>query len=471
SCAACSPIPPSRRAAGRRASRRSRGTTAPCGKRSSSSHASSCRSRSRPRAMVRADSRAVSDLHERVTRVWQGGVGPAASRALDVAARGYRGLLDAREWLYGRGVLRCRALGVPVVSVGNLTVGGTGKTPAVELVVRTLLALGHRPAVLSRGYGRRGHGIRVVADSSSMRLNADEAGDEPILLARRLPGVPVIVGAHRYGAGRVAVERFGVTALVLDDGFQHRTLAKDVEILMARARALRGPSPLHRQRARHARAARARRVRRRPRHHRERLDARPRAAGTGDAAIRAGRAAGAALGRGAVARGAGTRVRAPGMIASLAIRLPNWLGDSALTDAVPLPASPRHQIDEYLMLAERCAAHADDTRPVLAPPPTDAAERVEARALLDAAGARRGRPAVGVHLGAAYGPAKTWPAERVVDVCRLLDDAGARAVLLGTADEAPTALAIAGQAPAAATRCWRCSPAGCGPRTPATAPR
>ena len=187
--------------------------------------------------MVRADSRAMSDLHERVTRVWQGGVGPAASRALDVAARGYRGLLDAREWLYGRGVLRCRALGVPVVSVGNLTVGGTGKTPAVELVVRTLLALGHRPAVLSRGYGRRSHGIRVVADGSSMRLNADEAGDEPILLARRLPGVPVIVGAHRYGAGRVAVERFGVTALVLDDGFQHRTLAKDVEILMARARA------------------------------------------------------------------------------------------------------------------------------------------------------------------------------------------------------------------------------------------
>src|SRR5437867_3502058 len=197
-----------------------------------------------------------------------------------------------------------------------------------------------------------------------------------------------------------------------------------------RIRALRGPSPLHRRRARHARAARARRVRRRPRHHRERLDARPRAAGTGDAAIRAGRAAGAALGRGAVARGAGTRVRAPGMIASLAIRLPNWLGDTVMAEPavralrraypearVPLPASPRHQIDEYLMLAERCEAHAAaDTRPVLAPPPTDAAERVEARALLDAAGARRGRPAVGVHLGAAYGPAKTWPAERVVDV-------------------------------------------------------
>jgi tetraacyldisaccharide 4'-kinase len=176
-------------------------------------------------------------LHERVTRAWQGGVGPAASRALDVAARGYRGLLDTRDWLYARGVLRCRALDVPVVSVGNLTVGGTGKTPAVELVVRTLLELGHRPAVLSRGYGRRGRGIRVVADSSSMRLDADEGGDEPVLLARRLPGVPVIVGAHRYAAGREAVERFGVSAIVLDDGFQHRTLVKNVEIVMARARA------------------------------------------------------------------------------------------------------------------------------------------------------------------------------------------------------------------------------------------
>jgi len=176
-------------------------------------------------------------LHERVTRAWQGSVGPAASRALDVAALGYRGLLDTRDWLYARGVLRCRALGVPVISVGNLTVGGTGKTPTVELVVRTLLELGHRPAVLSRGYGRRSHGIRVVADSSSMRLGADEGGDEPVLLARRLPGVPVIVGTHRYAAGREAVERFGVSAIVLDDGFQHRTLAKDLEIVMARARA------------------------------------------------------------------------------------------------------------------------------------------------------------------------------------------------------------------------------------------
>ena len=179
----------------------------------------------------------MKDLRERVTRAWQRGSGPAASRALGIAARGYRGLLGTREWLYARGVLRCRALGVPVVSVGNLTVGGTGKTPAVELVVRTLLELGRRPAVLSRGYGRRGGGIQVVADGTSIRLDADEGGDEPFLLARRLPGVPVLVGAHRYAAGRQAVERFGARAIVLDDGFQHRTLAKDLEIVMARARA------------------------------------------------------------------------------------------------------------------------------------------------------------------------------------------------------------------------------------------
>ena len=179
----------------------------------------------------------MSEIHARVARAWQRGLGPTAARVLDVAAGGYRGLLDARNWLYTRGVLKCRVLGVPVVSVGNLTVGGTGKTPAVELAVRTLIDLGHRPAVVSRGYGRRGHGIQIVADAASIRLDADEGGDEPFLLARRLPGVPVVVGGNRYEAGRHAVARFGVSALVLDDGFQHRTLAKDLEIVRTRARA------------------------------------------------------------------------------------------------------------------------------------------------------------------------------------------------------------------------------------------
>ena len=176
-------------------------------------------------------------IRERVVRAWQRGASPTSSRALDVAGAGYRGLLGAREWLYARGVLKCRALGVPVVSIGNVTVGGTGKTPAVELAVRTLMERDHRPAVLSRGYGRRSGGIRVVADGTSIRLDAHEGGDEPFLLARRLPGVPVIVGPNRYAAGRQAVDRFGVSAIVVDDGFQHRTLVKDLEIVMVRARA------------------------------------------------------------------------------------------------------------------------------------------------------------------------------------------------------------------------------------------
>jgi tetraacyldisaccharide 4'-kinase len=147
----------------------------------------------------------------------------------------YRGLVTTREWLYRAGLLTSQAVGCPVVSIGNLTVGGTGKTPAVELAVRTLADLGHRPAVISRGYRRHSRGVQVVADAASIRLEGKDAGDEPFLLARRLPGVPVVVGANRAEAVKVTRERFDVTAIVLDDGFQHRTLRKDLEIVMARA--------------------------------------------------------------------------------------------------------------------------------------------------------------------------------------------------------------------------------------------
>ena len=178
----------------------------------------------------------MSGVHARLVEGWERGFPPVSSRLLDVAAGGYLGLLRAREWMYSHGVLRGRALPCPVISVGNLTVGGTGKTPAVMLVARTLLTRGHRPAVASRGYGRRSHGVQVVSDPDGILLEPEDAGDEPYLLARRLPGVPVVVGGNRYEAGRAAVERFGSTALVLDDGFQHRTVAKDLEIVMVRAR-------------------------------------------------------------------------------------------------------------------------------------------------------------------------------------------------------------------------------------------
>jgi tetraacyldisaccharide 4'-kinase len=122
-----------------------------------------------------------------------------------------------------------------VVSVGNLTIGGTGKTPVVELAVRALTDLGARPAVVSRGYGRRSRGIQVVADGRGLRLGVAESGDEPFLLARRLPGVPVVVGADRHAAGELARSALGASVVVLDDGFQQRSLEKDLEIVLARA--------------------------------------------------------------------------------------------------------------------------------------------------------------------------------------------------------------------------------------------
>jgi tetraacyldisaccharide 4'-kinase len=165
---------------------------------------------------------------------WERGFPRGGNLVLSVLERTYRAAIGARQGLYACRVLRSRRLDCPVVSVGNLTVGGTGKTPAVELAVQTLADLGHRPAVVSRGYRRRSSGLQIVADTASIRLEPEDAGDEPFLLARRLPGIPVVVGANRHEAAMLAVRRFGVTAIVLDDGFQHRTLAKDLEVVMVR---------------------------------------------------------------------------------------------------------------------------------------------------------------------------------------------------------------------------------------------
>ena len=175
-------------------------------------------------------------MADRITTGWDDGFGGPTGATLGAVAAAYRGLLETRRWLYDRGLLRARTLSCPVVSIGNLTVGGTAKTPAVELAVRTLAGLGHRPAIVSRGYGRRSRGVLVVADVASIRLEPEDAGDEPFLLARRLPGVPVVVGADRWEAARVAVDTCGATAIVLDDGLQQRTLGTSLDIVMARAR-------------------------------------------------------------------------------------------------------------------------------------------------------------------------------------------------------------------------------------------
>lgn len=127
-----------------------------------------------------------------------------------------------------------RRLAAPVVSVGNLTMGGSGKTPVVAALVRRLLEWGERPAILTRGYRREDAppGVTVVSDGEHLRADLARAGDEPLALARELRGATVLVGADRYVAGRLAERHLGATVHVLDDGFQHVGLARDVDLLL-----------------------------------------------------------------------------------------------------------------------------------------------------------------------------------------------------------------------------------------------
>jgi tetraacyldisaccharide 4'-kinase len=133
----------------------------------------------------------------------------------------------ARNALYDRKRLRAKRLNGPVVSVGNLAAGGSGKTPFVMLLGELLKSRGVKFDVLSRGYGRKSRGVQLV-DPGGL---PQQFGDEPLLIARRLQ-VPVIVGEDRYEAGRFAEDRFGAQLHLLDDGFQHRGLARDFDIVL-----------------------------------------------------------------------------------------------------------------------------------------------------------------------------------------------------------------------------------------------
>lgn len=155
-----------------------------------------------------------------------------------------RGGLRALSWLYGAGLsldCACYRLGLArvtrlpaeVVGVGNLSMGGTGKTLATIQLAREFTAAGRRVAILSRGYGRTSHdAVLVVSTPDGVVATAAEAGDEPYLLATRLPGIPVLVGKNRRHTGRYAIDTFGADLLLLDDSFQYWRLHKDHEIVL-----------------------------------------------------------------------------------------------------------------------------------------------------------------------------------------------------------------------------------------------
>ena len=161
----------------------------------------------------------------------------------------FRQIVQARLWLYRKRFLRNHPLGCMVISVGNLTVGGTGKTPIVERLARTLQENGRRVAILSRGYksrrppflkrlhgrltGRINQAIpRIVSNGRNVLLGSRESGDEPFMLATNLPGVVVLVDKDRVKAGRYAVEHFGADTLILDDGLQYLHLQHRLDLVL-----------------------------------------------------------------------------------------------------------------------------------------------------------------------------------------------------------------------------------------------
>ena len=147
----------------------------------------------------------------------------------------YGAAVAARTALYRRGWLRSARAGVPVISVGNLAAGGTGKTPLVALVARILRDAGMSPAIVSRGYGgRRREDPLVVSEGRGPNpgVTAAQAGDEPVMLARCLGDVMIVVARKRAEGARLAAERLGARCIVLDDGFQHLALQRDLDLVL-----------------------------------------------------------------------------------------------------------------------------------------------------------------------------------------------------------------------------------------------
>ncbi len=150
-------------------------------------------------------------------------------------SRLYGKAVSLRAGLYASGKMASRRLPRPTISVGNLTFGGTGKTPLVELLARRFRFEGYRPAILSRGYGRTSRGVVVVSTGGGALVGPEEGGDEPVALSRATSGVIVVVGERREQAARRAAD-LGADLFLLDDGFQHLAVRRDVDLLLLDSR-------------------------------------------------------------------------------------------------------------------------------------------------------------------------------------------------------------------------------------------
>ena len=139
-----------------------------------------------------------------------------------------------KNWLYDQNILKPEKVNAFVISVGNLTTGGVGKTPVVSEIAGYFISKGQKTAIISRGYGGKlsNKNINVISDGEKIFYNARLAGDEPFWLATNTKGAVVITSKNRYKASKYAIEKFGVTKIILDDGFQHRKLHRDLDIVL-----------------------------------------------------------------------------------------------------------------------------------------------------------------------------------------------------------------------------------------------
>jgi tetraacyldisaccharide 4'-kinase len=155
----------------------------------------------------------------------------------------YSALMKSREKLYHRRLFRQESLSVPVISIGNLVLGGTGKTPTVQHVAKLLSNHGYHPAVISRGYkGKAKEKVNIVSDGENLLLSPELAGDEPYMLAKSLPKTPVLTGTRRLFPCLHAIEHFHTDVILLDDGFQHLNVKRDIDIVLFDSTALAGNS-------------------------------------------------------------------------------------------------------------------------------------------------------------------------------------------------------------------------------------
>ena len=153
----------------------------------------------------------------------------------------YRLIINFRNWLYDHKILKETVLPCPVISVGNITVGGTGKTPCVILLAQMLQENGFKPAILSRGYGGKSiHPVNIVSNGNKILLDSKTAGDEPFLMAQALKGIPVITGAKRIVTGKTAIDKFEADVLICDDAMQHRQIFRDINLVLLDNQSLRG---------------------------------------------------------------------------------------------------------------------------------------------------------------------------------------------------------------------------------------